>query len=178
MPSSSNPQTVLKPQDLVVLLKLATLRGSFTYAALARELFLSASELHASVVRAKAARLVAPGAKEEMQVVKGALHEFLVHGARYAFPPVFGPLTRGMPTAYAAPVLREGFVLPNEPNPVWPYSKGEVRGVSLQPLFPSVPQAAERDVALYEGLALLDAIRIGAARERDLAANLLKKLLA
>lgn len=160
-----------------MLLKLAIRRGSFTYARLARELFLSASEVHGSVVRAKAARLVTPSAEDDLEVAKGSLREFLVHGARYAFPPVLGPLTRGMPTAYAAPVLREGFVLPNEPNPVWPYSKGEVRGVSLHPLFPSVPQACEVDPVLYEALALFDAIRIGAARERELAANLLKKII-
>ena len=161
-----------------MLLKLATRRRSFTYAGLARELFMSASEVHGSVVRAKAARLVTSAPKEDLQVANGALREFLVHGARYAFPAVLGPLTRGMPTAYAAPVLRERIVLPNEPNPVWPYAKGEVRGVSLQPLFPSVPQAAELDAKLYEALALFDAIRIGSAREREMAAKLLAGVVA
>jgi hypothetical protein len=39
----------------------------------------------------------------------------------------------------------------------------------VQPLDRSVPQAARRDPALYDLLALVDALRIGRARERGLA---------
>jgi hypothetical protein len=40
-----------------------------------------------------------------------------------------------------------------------------------------VPKAAKRDPHLYELLALLDAVRIGRARERNLANDLVKKEL-
>jgi hypothetical protein len=92
-----------------------------------------------------------------------------VHGVKYAFPPDRGPLTRGLPTAYAAPPLNTLIVLPDEPPPVWPDPEGKVRGYAFSPLYPSVPKAAALDPALYELLALVDAIRDGRARERELA---------
>ena len=54
----SNPQIVLRPQDLVVLLRLALTPGEVpTNAALAAELGLTASEIHAGLERAVLARL-------------------------------------------------------------------------------------------------------------------------
>ena len=48
-------------------------------------------------------------------------------------------------------------------------SDGQVQGAAVQPLYSSVPGAARRDPALYDLLALVDALRIGRARERSLA---------
>ena len=173
---ATNHQITLKPQDLVVLLKLSEGKD-FTYSSLARQLFMSSSEVHSSLQRAKLARLASSTDEGAIQVAKSALREFMLHGARYAFPPISGTLVRGMPTAYAAPPLREQLVLSDEPVPVWPYSKGSTRGVALQPLYPSVPRAAERDSRLYDLLSLFDAIRVGAARERELAMTALNKLV-
>ena len=106
-------------------------------------------------------------------MLKAALLEFLVHGARYAFPPVQGALTRGVPTAYAAAPLNTVIAPSTDPPPVWPHARGTVRGLSLVPLYPSVPEAALRDPQLYAVLALLDALRVGQARERDAAQKLL-----
>jgi hypothetical protein len=58
--------------------------------------------------------------------------------------------------------------------PVWPHPEGATRGVALEPLYPSAPVAALRDPALYELLALIDAIREGRARERKLAEDELR----
>jgi len=52
---------------------------------------------------------------------------------------------------------------------VWPYAKGTVRGISFLPLHRSVPEAALRNTELYEMQALVDAIRDGRAREREIA---------
>lgn len=57
-----------------------------------------------------------------------------------------------------------------------PWAKGKVRGHGIAPLYSSVPEAAGQNDNLYELLALADALRIGRARERDLAVNELKKL--
>ncbi len=54
--------------------------------------------MHASLKRAAASRLVLFQDRKP-QVLKAALLEFMAHGARYAFPPVQGGLTRGVPTA-------------------------------------------------------------------------------
>ena len=170
---------ILKPQDVVILLKLATLgREPWTYQRLAVDLGMSSSEVHAGVRRAVAARLMSDAASATGRPVLPALLEFLVHGVRYVYPPERGALTAGMPTGYAAPPLNEVIVQPNEPPPVWPYAEGKVRGYSFAPLYPSVPAAAARDAKLYEMLALVDAIRDGRARERSLAAKELQARLA
>ena len=44
-----------------------------------------------------------------------------------------------------------------------------MRGVEFSPLYKNVPAAAQRDPKLYELLALVDAIRDGRTRERELA---------
>ncbi len=60
----------------------------------------------------------------------------------------------------------------------WPDPDGDVRGEELRPLYRSIPYAARRDPALYELLALVDALRGGRARERMLAADELRSRLA
>lgn len=175
----ANPQVVLKPQDLVVLLKLLVLGDQHrSFAELAAELSMSASEVHGSVGRAREARLLHL-ATGELQVAKASLKEFLLHGAKYAFPATVGAPTRGVPTAYAAPPLHDQIVQPDtELPPVWPSADGDRRGIAFHPLYPSVPQAARKDPGLYETLALFDALRGGAARERNLAAKLLEERFA
>lgn len=97
-----------------------------------------------------------------------------VHGAKYAFAPVWGPLTRGVPTAYGATPLNSVIKPSGDPVPKRPHAKGLVRGLSLAPLYPSVPDTTLKDARLYALLTLFDAVRSGQARERDAA----KKLLA
>jgi len=170
---------ILKPQDVVILLKLVGFGPEpWTYQRLAVELAISQSEAHAGVRRAVAAKLMSDATASGGRPVLPALTEFLIHGVRYAYPPERGALTAGMPTGYAAPPLNAVIVQPEEPPPVWPYAEGKVRGYSLAPLYPSVPAAAARDPKLYELLALVDAIRDGRARERSLAAKEIEKRLA
>jgi hypothetical protein len=98
-----------------------------------------------------------------------AVEEFLIHGVKYAFPAQRGEITRGMLTAYAAPPLSNQIASNGDLAPVWPDPDGEVRGATLEPLHKTVPKAARKDPALYELLALVDALRDGRARERQLA---------
>lgn len=158
---------VLKPQDIVILLKLVT-AGSrpWSYSSLANDLGMSPSEVHSGLGRASAARLF--DAQRKLPVLR-ALLEFLIHGVKYVFPPDRGPLTRGLPTSYAAPPLSSQIIQSDEPPPVWPAAEGKVRGYEFSPLYRSVPKAVANDDALYELLALVDAIRDGRARERELA---------
>lgn len=165
----------LKPQDIVVLLKLIGLGEGWSYRSLAQELFMSIGEVHNAVDRATRAQLFdAELRRPRVQ----ALEEFLIHGIRYAFPAERGSVTRGMLTAHAAPPLNEMIVASDsEPPPVWPDPDGTARGYKLEPLYDSVPKAASIDKALYELLALVDAIRDGRVRERNLAAEYLHKRL-
>lgn len=164
----------LLPQDLYVLLQLAALPPGEpnTYAMLASRLHLSPSRVHAGVARATAAGLLGP----ERSVLRGALLEFLTHGVRYAFFAERGPLTRGVPTAHGAQPLCD-HIADSGPLPVWPDPEGDVRGESIDPLHPSVPRAAREQPQLHELLALVDALRIGRARERKVAVELLDERL-
>lgn len=166
---------VLRPQDILILLKLITLDGQgWTYASLAQDLSMSPSEVHAGVKRAVAAHLADP---QNNLPIRSALDEFLMHGVKYAFPPDHGGLTRGIPTGFAAAPLIDMIAQPDEPPPVWPDPEGKVRGYEFSPLFKSVPKAAARDKKLYELLVLVDAIRGGRARERDIAVKELRARL-
>lgn len=168
--------SVLKPQDVVVLLKLAILREHWSYPSLGLALGMSASEVHAAVRRAAHSGLMDESTKRPH---RRALVEFLVHGLRYVFPAERGGITFGLPTSYAAPPLRARIRRQADADavPVWPDAEGYTRGEELRPLYKSVPQAAHRDRKLYELLALVDAIRSGRAHERTVAIEELRNRL-
>lgn len=162
----------LKPQDVMIVLG-AVIKPptSSTYQDRAWQLAMSSSEIHAADHRLKAAGLLAEG-----RPVRAALEEFLIHGMRYVFVPELGSVVRGMSTAHAGPSLGALFVQDDLP-PVWPDPEGQARGLSFSPLYRSAPEAARRDIRLYELLALADALRGGRARERKLATELMRKQL-
>ena len=155
-----------KPQDVLVALKLCLGGAKQSYANLGQSLGMSASEVHAAVRRLADARLIDPETKE---VRREALRNFLVHGVPYAFPASLKEVTRGMPTAWAAPAMVGKLGSTEQLPPVWPDPDGRVQGTSVQPLYPSVPHAARNDPELYDLLSLVDALRVGRARERTLA---------
>jgi hypothetical protein len=163
---------ILKPQDIFILLKLVAIdKDQWSYTSLAGDLFMSASEIHAGLRRAVVAHLMD---SQRVQPQKKALEEFLIHGVKYAFPPDRGGLTRGIPTGYAARPLKDIISQTHEPPPVWPDPEGDTRGYEFSPLYKSVPRAALKDKILYELLAIVDAIRDGRAREREIAIKELK----
>lgn len=168
----------LKPQDLLVLLKVAAHSPRrWTYAALGEALSMSASETHASVKRALASGLAVAPARGEWLPVRPNLLEFALHGVRYVWPATLGPVKRGVPTAFGAEPLASHLAAPPGEAPVWAHPTGSARGPTLSPLYRTAPQAALADPALYRLLALLDALRVGRARERSLAATLMKTAL-
>lgn len=210
----------LKPQDFLVALKLVAWgEQRWTYARLAQELGLSASEAHACVKRGVLSGLLlpnraspAPGAGTDdtqamaleeprgiyrvtrkrvrrpagvavegavdnpVRVHAQALAEFALHGAKYAFPGVRLPLVVGVPTSHSAPAFA-GVFAPGSTDFVWPHPNGTLRGIGVEPLHPSVPFAAMQDAGLYELLALFDALRVGKARERNMAMERLQALI-
>lgn len=170
-----NRQPALKAQDLYLLLALLAKRGEvLTYPELAAFSGLSMSEVHGALKRTEQARLLAFVDKQP-RIIVPAFKEFLLHGARYVFPAARGGMVGGIPTAYAAAPLNAEIAPSSDPPPVWPHAEGSARGIALIPLYPSAPAAALRSPALYENLALFDALRMGNARERNLAAKLFEE---
>ena len=171
-------QIALKPQDVVVALKIALIgSGKRTFARLANELAMPASEVHASTHRSEQAGIITTSLGDGLCVMKPALREFLVHGVKYAFPAVFGGVTRGVLTASGGPTLSKLLITSDEGPPVWPYFAGEARGPALCPLYPKAPDAAAKDPGFYDLLTLIDAIRVGGARDREIAEAELEKRL-
>jgi DNA-binding Lrp family transcriptional regulator len=166
-------QYQLKPQDIVLLLKLVSENNpKWNQKPIAEALGLSQSEVSESVARSKYAGLLDPKGKT---VMKMGLMELLQYGIRYVFPQKPGPVVRGIPTAHSASPLKEE--IQSTEDYVWPYGKGTVRGHSIVALYPSVPEAALKDEQLYELLALVDTLRVGRAREKQMAIEILRKRL-
>jgi hypothetical protein len=158
-------QSAMKPQDVVLLLKIISMENdNWNQQQTASELFMSQSEVSESVARSKYAGLLDPKGKKVMRL---ALLDFLEKGVCYAFPQRPGPIVRGVPTAHSASPLNK--IIQSTEQYVWPYGKGTVRGQSIIPLYLSVPEAAIKDAKLHELLALVDALRVGRAREKEIA---------
>jgi hypothetical protein len=166
---------ILKPQDILVLLKLIVLdKPNFTYNDIADSLSMSSSEVHAGIKRTTASHLFDANLKVPN---KKALEEFLVHGIKYCFTPERGEITRGLPTSYAASPIQEHIIQQDEYPPVWPHPEGKVRGYSFSPLYRTAPEAAVKDERLYRLLVVVDALRDSRSRERDIAVKELKNML-
>ena len=146
---------------------------------LASKTGLSKSEVSLAMRRCLEAGLAAPDAKTGIFMpVSRNLLEFLIHGLKYAFPAKLGPVMRGIPTAFAAPVLDGKLMSAGELIPVWADGLGQHKGQSIEPLYKTAPQAALKDEHLYALLALVDSIRLGSAREAGIAAEMLKERLS
>ncbi len=178
-------------QDIVILLKLVSLedkikRGQlnestisdpFALRSLEGELGISKTEISESMRRSVASNLaIKSGGRARAN--RRNLIEFVQHGLQYVFPAKPGAPQRGVATGFAAPIL-EGKLISSGANIyVWPHPEGSLRGLSIAPLFKSVPHAAFKDDRLYELLALIDAIRTGNQREASLAKRSFEELVA
>lgn len=181
---------MLKSQDIVILLKIISHRmlskskcepdAPFSQMQLATHLCISASEVHAGIKRLVLSGLLGPVLQKNKIIflpIKSACEECLISGVKYFYPVKLGEYTRGMATSYAAPLFKKHIVLGNDPIPVWPYGEGDQRGLAIEPLYSSVPRSLTEypDQFFYELLVLVDAIRIGRVRERNVAIKLLKE---
>lgn len=165
----------LKPQDIVVLMKLHLWREKgWKHTQLAEALGLSQSEISFSLERCRLSELIDTSKK---RVMRKSLLEFLLHGVRYVFPTQPGAVVNGVPTAHSASPLKRRILSAPDDQYVWPWRDGDIRGQSIQPLYENAPIAALKDSALHELLALVDALRAGRARERTIAQDEIGKRL-
>lgn len=163
----------LKPQDILILLKICTLEGQDWFQhTLSEDLGISQSEISECLSRSKYSGLIDASGKKVN--VLGFL-DFIQFGIKYVFPQQPGPIVRGIATAHSAPPLDKEII--SDQNYVWPYARGTVRGQAIQPLYKTIPKAVLNDKKLHEVLALVDAIRVGKVREQQLAISLLKERL-
>lgn len=155
-------------QDIVVALKLLEYGQWPGFAELSTGLRMSLSQVSRSIVRLAEARILSP----EKSVHRWHLSRFIINGVPYAFPVRLGEVTRGIPTAWACPGLKEtklASLLADDLVPVWPDIHGRISGRAIQPLHRGVAHAVENDPQLYAMLALIDVLRVGRVRERQMA---------
>jgi hypothetical protein len=167
---------VLRASDLLVLLGLLrpSLAPTWSVRSLAAELGLPQAAIQRSLERLGETPVYDARRK---RVNRTAAEELLAHAIPYIAPTRLGAPTRGLPTAWAAPPLSD-HIRGNELPPVWPDPHGMTRGLAVEPLHDAALHAAREDPWLYEMLSLVDGIRIGDARVRGVADELLKERLA
>jgi hypothetical protein len=173
---------LLKPQDIVVLAKLIALRdkGDWSQNSMATELCLSPSQINNAFKRLVEAKLITPYQPPAKPApILQACEEFFIHGLKYVLPTKLGEITRGVRTSYSAPSFKGKIALGSDPIPVWPHAKGTERGVALSPLYSSVPNSILKysDPIFYDLLTLLDALRSGRAREKQIAEKRISEML-
>jgi hypothetical protein len=160
--------------------KLLVLRRSdWTFASLGNDLGMSASEVHASVGRARLAGLLTPTSCKS-SVVRPQLLSLVSTSVRDVFFAERGALASGVPTSTSAPCLAGLFpVTKREVAQVWPLPEARrgVSGESLLPLYPSVPLACQRDSRLYRLMSLIDVVRVGDLAEQRVAVEWLKRAI-
>jgi len=161
----------MRPQDIVILVKIIA-KGNQVWQNkdLAHELFISPGEISDSLNRSVMASLID---NEKKKVYKTSLFEFIEHGLHYVFPALPGTMVNGLYTAHSHPIMQQQFS--SELNFVWPDPRGQVRGLSIEPLYKHQVKASRDDEKLYYMLALIDVVRVGKVREMKFALGKLKE---
>lgn len=166
---------MVKDADIYVLAGLLAQSEPWSYRSLAERLQVPHPVVQRALARAKGADLYSPDRRE---VHRPHFEEFAVHALRFVAPAQLGPLAPGVPAAWAAEPMASAIRSSGEePPPVWPFAKGRVRGQAIEPLHPAAPEAVEDWAELGELLALLDSLRVGDARVRKVAGDLLAERL-
>lgn len=186
----------MKGQDIVILLKLVCLNeresvssnkdealatdyeSLYSVRNLAASLGISKTEVAASLNRSLGSGLatIDPSFRRT-KPNRRDLFNFIVYGLKFVFPAKLGAPERGIPTGFSAPMLQGLIISPSQDVYIWPNASGKERGLSVVPLFNSVPIAVQNDPELYRLLALIDAVRLGRQREANMAAEQLRERL-
>jgi hypothetical protein len=171
--------TVREMQAADLLSLLALLRrgrdASWTVRSLANELSLPPAAVQRSLARLGETPVYDPARR---RIDRSAALELLEHALPFLAPARLGGPTRGIRTAWAAPVLSGRFASTDEQPPVWPAAVGDARGLAVEPLHAAALELARSDPWMYDMLALIDGIRLGDARVRGVARELLHERLA
>lgn len=137
---------------------------------LANAVAISPAEVSNSLQRSSASGLLD---LENRKVRVQALTDFLIYGLPYVFPQIPGGISRGLPTAHSHTYLKDK-IMSNEMY-VWPDAESGYRGHTIQPLYQGAVKAAKNDEKLYLYLSLIDVLRMGKVREKELAIAKLKQ---
>jgi hypothetical protein len=166
---------MIKGQDVLVAIKLLD-PWEQSMLSLGNLIGVSASQAHASFGRLCAVGLVD---QKRRATQKAHFLEFMVHAVKYLFPVVVGSGDRGIPTAHSAPPLLQKLVTPSGASAyVWRSDGGKLaKGIAIEPIYKTVPLVVRHDFRAYTILAALDSLRLGKAREREIAAKIIEECI-
>ncbi len=168
---------MLKPSDLALLLLIAAYedeRENWHQRRLAAALQLSLGGINQALQRLARALLYDAHFR---RVQCAHLREVLQTGLRFIYPTHPGEIAHGLPTAASASPLKEALG-PGTQAYVWPHEQGDLQGLAVAPLTPGVVHAAPQHPRFHEYMALVDALRVGRARERAKAQAILADRLS
>jgi len=166
---------MVKDSDVYVLSGLIAHDGAWSYRSLADRLHVPHPAVQRALARAKGADLYSVDRRE---VHLPHFEEFALHAVRFVAPARLGALAPGVPAAWAGEPMASAIRSSgDEPPPVWPCAHGRIRGQTIEPLHAAAPEAVEDWPKLAEVLALLDSLRAGDARVRQVAGDLLSKMV-
>jgi hypothetical protein len=159
----------IQPLDVLVLLKLISAGGtSLSVRKLAEALGgVSKSAVEVALQRLKAHSLLRES-EGDRQINRLVTRELLEKAIKWIAPAVVGGFELGLATAHAGPPLADKLRGDSDPM-VIPIAEGPVRGRAVTPLHPAAPGAARSDPKLHDLLSLVDALRVGGARDREIA---------
>lgn len=164
----------MKGVDVIVVLDLADRDPqAWTMRGVAADLGLPLVAVKRSIDRLSASTVLDAASR---RVNRSEVEHLLIDAARFMFPAQLGAQTRGVPTAWGAAPLK-GELAAGSDVPVWPSPTGEVRGSAVEPLHEAAIGLATTNPRLYEQLTLVDGLRLGDARARGVAAELLRSRL-
>lgn len=162
----------MRPQDIVILLKILTTDNQWQYRDIAADLAVSISEISESLHRSHIAGLID---ESRRKVHRQSLMEFIEHGLHYVFPQLPGTIVTGLPTGHSHPFFKNKFSV--EIEYVWPDVNGTTRGLAINPLYKGVTSAVKKDEQLYKLLSCIDVIRMGKVREKKIAIKELSRFI-
>lgn len=163
------------------------LKNSLSLRGIGSSLGISKTEIGASLRRCEDSRLLtfydsgSLGSSNLNQanwhINKKALFELIRYAIPYFFPVEQLGLNYGLVTGVSAPILMKELTSGGATSYIWASEYGSTYGQAIEPLYKSVPFAAINDVFVYDCFALIDAYRMGRAREKDVVLGLLDELL-
>lgn len=166
---------MVKKPDIYVLSGLLAHEGKWSYRSLADRLHVPHPVVQRALARAQEAGLYSADRRE---LHLPHFEEYAIHALRFVAPVQLGGVVPGIPAAWAAePMASAIHSSGEEPPPVWPHAQGRVRGQAIEPLHSAAPEAVDAWPELGAILALLDSLRAGDSRVRQVAEELLARLL-
>ena len=161
----------IKGQDVALVVKLLCLADKpWKQVDLAIDLELSQGEIAKSLQRLSKVGLIF-----DNEPNRKACEEFLISAVKFIFPAQLGALTVGKPTAMSTVYFQKHLLQSKENMYVWSDVDGDTRGQMVHPLYPGLSKAASKDEKFYNMMSAIEVLRLGKARDKEVAKTFLKE---